>query len=482
MTVPSPPIASILRHRRYGRTAALLLRPAAQMAVATLFLAATPGIARPESLRQAMADSYQGNPTLAAARDKVRVADEKVSVALSAMRPTLGLQGSLGRLTGHQWETFAAYGVAEPQSASFRYDPRKLQASASQALYRAGALSAAVRAAEAQVGVQLAQSVGTEQDVLFQVGAAAANIALAEAGLALAQEYEAALAKVLEGVSLMARYQDRAVTDVAQAQSRLSSARADLSQARARLASAHAAFEAVVGRPAAGIPDTRGLPLPAPDEGAAIAIALQRNPAVVAARHALDAAHAGVDVAVGNWLPAVDASATYLYAREAAIGTIREQDREAWVRVTIPLFSGGGSTAVVRQSGYLVAQRRFDLEDSEAATTATVRQAWQGLATARQVVATRAAQSEAATRAHVSVDRQHRLGMRSFLETLDALRDSVNGRGTLAKAQNALTIAELKLLASTGGLTATQLALPVTLWDNATFLRAARRAWLDLGQ
>lgn len=450
--------------------------------LASIALALSPPAARAtETLKQAMADSYRGNPTLAAARDQVRVADEQVSLALSALRPSAAFQGSLGVLVAHQWESFDPWN-APSQYANFDYKPKTLQASATQAVYHAGALSAGITVAEAKVGVQLAQLVGTEQSVLYRVGSACANIILASTLLALAQEYEAALVKARDGVSLLAGHKDRTLTDLAQAQTRLASARTDVSQARAQLAGARAAFEAAVGRPATGVPEAISLSLPAATEDAALAISLQHNPAMVGSRHALAAAESNIDVAVGNWLPSIDASASYLYAKEAAAGTILQQDREAWLQFTFPIFSGGAPTSLIRQSGYLVAQRQFDLKESEIATTATLRQAWQAVATARQVLAARTLQSEAAERALVGVNRQHTLGMRTFLDTLDALRESINIRGDVAKAMGNLTVAQLQLLAATGVLTATHLGLPVTLWDNAPFLREAREAWQDLGQ
>ena len=428
-----------------------------------------------------MADSYQTNPTLAAARDKVRVADEQVSLALSSLRPSLAFQGSVGTLVAHQWESFAPWG-APTQNATFNYTPRTLQASVTQAVYHAGALSAGVTATEAQVGVQLAQLVGTEQSVLFKVGSACASIILASNTLALAQEYEEALVKARDGVALLTGNKDRTLTDLAQAQTRLASARTDVAQARAQLAGARAAFEAAVGRPAAGVPEAIDLKLPATTEEASLDIALQRNPSIVGSRFALAAAESGVDVAVGNWLPAIDANAFYLYAKQQAAGTTLSQDREAWLNFSFPIFSGGGPTSAIRQSGYLVAQRQYDVQETEIATTASLRQAWQAVITARDVLATRVVQSDAAARALVGVKRQHARGMRTFLDTLDALRESINIRVDVVKAQSNLTTAQLQLLAASGGLTAGELGLPVSLWDNAPYLRAAREAWQDLGQ
>ena len=53
--------------------------------------------APPDTLQQALAEAYANNATLAEQRAALREADENVPSAISGWRPTIQLQGTVGR-------------------------------------------------------------------------------------------------------------------------------------------------------------------------------------------------------------------------------------------------------------------------------------------------------------------------------------------------------------------------------------------------
>jgi outer membrane protein len=364
----------------------------------------------------------------------------------------------------------------------FDYLTRTVRLDIVQPIFRGGALNAGIRAAEAQVAVQQAQLIASEQSLLNSAGIACADLILSAGALKLVEEYEAALRRARDGVTLMVQRQDMTITDKAQAETRLASARAQVSQAQAQAHSARFAFQTIVGRLPDGIPAPISLPLPVRTEEEALQAALEVNPTIVAARYALAAAEAGTDVAFGNWLPSIDLAAGISDAREANAGTIRERDRDLTVQISLPIFAGGAHVSQVRQADHLVAQRRFDLEDSTSAVTAAVRQAWQGVLTADSVLAARRLQVEAAVRSLDGVKMQFGRGNRSFLDTLNALQESITARNNLLGAERSRTLAQLQLLGTIGGLTARGLQLPVPLYDPAEHLRGVYRSWFDIGE
>lgn len=431
-------------------------------------------------MQQAMADAYLGNPTLAGARAQLRGTDEQIATALAARRPTVRADFSYGKLHAIQWQFLVSF--LPVYRNNFHYLTRTAQFSVTQPLWRGGALTAGIRVAEAQVAVQQAQLMASEQNVLNSTGIACADLIQTAGALKLAEDYAADLLRQRDGVAMLAQRQDMTVTDKAQAETRLASARAQVSQARAQFFAARSSFQALVGRPPEGIPAPILLSIPVHSETEALQLALAENPTLQVARHAITAAEAGVDVAFGNWLPSVDLVGSISYASEANAGTIQERDRDAKLQVSVPLFSGGAHLAQSRQARHLVEQRRYDFEDSQATVTAAVHQSWQGLRVAEEILLARQRQTESSDRSLAGVKLQFDRGNRSFLDTLNALQEAMTTRTNLLAAERSVTLAKLQLLATLGALTAEKLKLPVPFYDPGEHLRATYRSWLDIGE
>ena len=433
-----------------------------------------------ETVFRAMADAYLGNPTLAGARAQLRATDEQVAAALAARRPTVQARATYGKLEATQWQ-FLIWFLPIYRN-EFDYLTQTASLDIVQPIFRGGALNAGIRVAEAQVAVQQAQLIASEQGLLNNAAMACADLIQTAGALKLAEDYAAALLRARDGVAIMLQRQDMSITDMAQAETRLASARAQVSQARAQFNSARIAFQSIVGRLPEGVPAAISLRLPASSEEDALQAALMLNPTLVAANYALAAAEAGTDVAFGNWLPSVDLVAGLSYAKEASAGTLQERDKDLSAQLSLPIFAGGAHLSQARQARHLVEQRRFDLEDSTAAVTAAMRQAWPGVQTADSVLAARRRQSEAAERSLEGIKIQFGRGNRSFLDTLNALQESIAAQNSLLAAERRRTLATLQLLSTMGALTARGLQLPVPLYDPAEHLRGVYRSWLDIGE
>jgi outer membrane protein/adhesin transport system outer membrane protein len=440
----------------------------------------TAGAARAETVEQAMADAYRTNPTLAGARAQLRAVDEQVASALSAKRPTVLASGHVGISNDSMW--FFIVKQLPIIHAKYNYGPRQAEVDASQPLYHGGSLDASLRAAEASVAIQQSQTVAAEQTLLNAAGVACADIIRSDAGLKLAKEYEAAVANAREGVMLKLRGQDATATDVELAQSRLELAHALVTRDETLLATAQVSFQAVVGRRPDGIPTAFTPDIGVTSEDEVLDNAMRDSPSLVAASFAEAAAQAGQDVAVGDWLPAVDLTASQSFARQDRPIYENERIEDVGPRVTLKIYTGGAQSASLHQAEDVVGQRHYEMEDTIAAVTAAVHQGWQGVETSRRVVEANARRVDAAVRSLEGVKRQYGRGHRTFLEVLDALREMLIARSNLIDAERADREARLRLLAIMGKLTARSLQLPVTLYDPAVHLRETYRAWLDIAQ
>ena len=58
------------------------------------------GVARGQTLQEALSQAYANNPTLQTARAQLRVVDENVPQALSGWRPSVTIAGSAGYNSG----------------------------------------------------------------------------------------------------------------------------------------------------------------------------------------------------------------------------------------------------------------------------------------------------------------------------------------------------------------------------------------------
>src|SRR5882724_6649697 len=131
---------------------------AALVALALSLAAAT---ASAETLKEALATAYANNPTLQAARAQLRQVDEQVPQALSNWRPTVDVQGSIGK----EWEQDTIRGANDKANSR---EPKSASLNLSQPIYRGGRTVAQRDQAEELVSAGRAQLSSVEQQVLLQ--------------------------------------------------------------------------------------------------------------------------------------------------------------------------------------------------------------------------------------------------------------------------------------------------------------------------
>ncbi|MBO1079110.1 TolC family protein, partial [Roseomonas haemaphysalidis] len=116
------------------------------------------GVARGQTLQDALSAAYANNPTLQTSRAQLRVVDENVPQALAGWRPSVTLSGSAGYNQGTA-RSRGIYGDTDRQIGSGT-------ATVTQPLYNGGRTVAGTRRAENQVLAQRARLLATEQQVL----------------------------------------------------------------------------------------------------------------------------------------------------------------------------------------------------------------------------------------------------------------------------------------------------------------------------
>ena len=459
--------------RQAGPRARLL----AGAAGAALLACATPASA--ENLREALVGAYNTNPTLQAARANQRAIDEDVPIAKADGRPSL-----IGQATYTEFPRKSANNFTAPDRAL------SSTLSLTVPLYSGGAVRNGIKAAETRVEAGQADLRGTESAVFSQVVAAYMDVMLNEAVLGINRNNVEVLQVNLRATSDRFEIGDLTRTDVAQSQSRLALARGDTRTAEANLVEARERYVQLVGR----APDALDPPPPLPNLPArpedAVAVALDSNPDLIAARERRKAAAFDVKVAGSGRLPTLQAFSQGAYndyfdtlggSLGGSAAFAQSETTAQWgLRATVPIFQGGRPAARRRQAQ---AREGAALEQEIAAERdliAQVRAAYSSWRAASEIIVSNQTAVDAATLSLEGVRAENSVGNRTILDILDAEQELLQTRVRLVTARRNAYVAGFSLLAAMGKAEAQDLGLDGgVLYDPETNYQRVRGKWFD---
>lgn len=424
--------------------------------VALLALAAP---ASAETLREAMAEAYKTNPTLAAQRANVRAIDETVPIARSSGLPAVQLQSTYSENVVVSVSSFTAPSRLTNTQGSLTYP-----------VYAGGSVKNSIAAANTRVEGGRASLRGTEADLFSSVVGAYMDVIRDEAIVGFNQQNVRVLDVNLRASKDRFEVGDLTRTDVAQSDARLALARSQLQSAEARLISSREAYVRLVG----SAPGTLETPPPLPNlpsnPTAAVEIALADNPNLLAAKKARDATKYDIRVAKAARLPRVDAFVQGAYTN--FLGTLGgglvgvsfpqfDRTSQLGLRLTLPLYQGGGPAAQVRQAEARRSQSIEQLTEAERGVIAQVRSAFAVWQSSLEVIKSAEIAVDANKLALEGVKAENSVGNRTILEILNAEQELLNSRVTLVTAQRDAYVAGFALLAAMGHAEAKDLGLEV---------------------
>ncbi len=445
---------------------------AGAVVLGTLALSLTAASASAETLNEALATAYANNPTLQAARAQLRQVDEQVPQALSNWRPTVDVEGSIGK----EWEQDTIRGANDKANSR---EPKSASLNVTQPIYRGGRTVAQRDQAENLVRAGRAQLSSVEQQVLLQAVTAYVDVLRDVAVLDLTKNNEDVIAEQLKATRERFDVGEVTKTDVSQAESRLARAVADRIQAQGNLTSSRAAYRQVIGMPPGKL-DVPELPggLPSGEEEA-IALS-ENNPTVSQANYLEQAARDGTDVVFGELLPTVSVVGQVGADDEVSNERLSSGSASIIAQVVIPLYQAGGVESRVRESKQLTAQRRQQVDEARRQAIQGGTTAWQALETARAQIESFNAEVESTKTALDGVRQEQQVGLRTVLDVLDAQQEVLNAEVSLVTARRDTIVAAYQTLAAVGTLTAADLQLSVELYDPEKHYREVRNKWWGL--
>jgi len=432
------------------------------------------GVARGQTLQEALAQAYADNPTLQAARAQLRSVDENVPQALAGWRPSVVLSGAGGYIDGRA-RSLGSFG--QPVHSEVDRQTANLAATVTQPLYNGGRTVSATRRAENLVLAQRARLLATEQQVLSDVVSAYVAVIRDQETLRLNENNVRVLRRQLDATNERFRVGEITRTDVAQAESRLSGAQAARANAEGTLQTSRATFRRVTGLSPEHLVAPQPLTAAVRGAGAAAEMAMRNNPAVVAALFDEAAARDAVDVQMAALLPTVSLQAQAFRTDNSQQPHSRVSGEQITANLSVPLYQGGGEHAAVRQARQEAVRLRQVVDDQRRAAMQQATQAWETLQTARAQVESVRSQIRAAEIALDGVQREAVVGSRTTLDVLNAEQELLNARVSLVQALSNVVTASYGLAGAVGRLTARDLALPVALYDMEAYYNAVRSKW-----
>ncbi len=400
-----------------------------------------------DTLVEALGRAVANLPEVRAARANQRASEQTAAQARGAWYPSLDLSLGHGRETSNNPST-RLLGSDQTLTRS------EAEVNLSQLIFDGGATSSQVRRFQARAegaGDRLAQ---TAENAGARAAQAYLDVIRLRELIAIATDNEKRHRETLAQVSRLADVGKGRRADAQQAEARYALAQASLTQLRAQLEQAEVTFMHLTGQPPGTLADAGSFRAALPATlAAALTQALETHPAIRAAQKDLLAAQAERESQrsrYGSPRLALEVGTSANHDLDGLRGA--NNDRYAMLRLRYNLFRGGIDDARVREAEARVDEALANYAKERNDTERDLRQAWRALAQDRirlpQLQRYAAASAQVVNAYHL----QFSIGQRTLLDVLNAESELFSARSSEYTGSYAVTIGELRVLASMGRL------------------------------
>jgi outer membrane protein len=433
--------------------------------------------AQTETLREALAKTYDANPTIMAQRAQLRTLDEDVAIARAAGRPQV---------------TATADATQDVFTDNLPGDNERglsVGADVSMPLFAGGRIRNSVRAADTRVEAGRADLRATEGDIFTEAVSAYMDVIRDRVIVQLNENQVRVLETNLQATRDRFEVGDLTRTDVAQSEARLALAQSNLATAEGQLEASEENFRRVIG----DVPGELQPPPPLPplpgsaDQASQVALANNADLASIAAQ----ARAAGFDVAAvrGERLPTISAVGTTRYLD--ALGT-NETDAGVplgpnsttstgiGLSLRVPLYQGGAAGARVRRAQAFRSQLLEQAIGIERLVIADSRAAFASYQAAQEAIESNEIAVAANQLALEGTRAEQTVGTRNVLDVLNAEQELLNSQVALVTARRDAYVAGFQLLNTMGQAEAENLNLDGgALYDPTVYYDRYSGSWSD---
>ena len=330
---------------------------------------------------------------------------------------------------------------------------------------------AALRRADAEVAQAEADYQAAQQDLILRTSQRYFDVLAAQDTVDAAQATLEAFSRQLEQADKRFEVGLIAITDVQEARAAHDQAAAAVIQAKRALATANELLRELTGESfdtLAGPIDDLPLEAPAPaDEEQWVTHALDQNLRVVSARLATDIAKQDVSVARAGHLPSIDIVASRQdqdfegtqIGRNAvgettprSPGDQNQRQDSIGVQVTVPIYSGGGTSSRVRQHVYLHRAAHKRLKRTNHETEHAARDAYLDMLSEMSRVRASKQALESSRTALQATEAGFEVGTRTTVDVLQSRRQLFDAQTTYSRSRYDYILNVLQLQLATGTL------------------------------
>lgn len=416
------------------------------------------GAASGETLSDALVAAYKHSGLLEQNRALLRAADEDVALAVSSLRPVLS------------YAVNAGYSSAADSIPGSDGTSSSIALSADLLLYDFGRTQLGVDLAKESVLSMRDALVGVEQNVLL--GAVSAYMAVRRDSeiAALRENNVRLITQELRAANDRFEVGEITRTEVAQAQARLAGAKSASAAALGNLAVSREQYRASVGTYPGRLSAPPKPPVTAKSTDSARATARRLHPDMLRAQRSVKIAELQIAMAEGAMKPSLRGSAGYSIDQDG------NDSSTIGLRLSGPIYQGGGLAAALRKSAAQRDASRAGLHIARHGVDQNVGNAWARLAVYNASVQATDQQIRASTVAYRGVKEEQSLGARTTLDVLNAEQELLDARASKVSAESDRYIAVYNLLSAMGLLTADHLRLGITQYDPAAYYNAVKNA------
>jgi outer membrane protein len=433
---------------------------AAVMSFTLVTVGATGGQA--ETLADALTAAYRNSNLLDQNQALLRVADEDVAIATSALAPII------------QFTAQSQYANQETRVGGVRSRTEGLassvQLSAEITVYDFGRNELAIESAKESVLATREGLIAVEQDVLLAAVTAYVNVRLAAEIVDLRQNNLRLITQELRAAQDRFEVGEITRTDVSIAEARLAGSRAELAAAEGDLMVARESYKAATGAYPGNLAPLPPTPRTARTLEEAVEIALRTQPVIRQNQHQVVVTGLNIQRARADFRPTISAQGT--------IGTNDSGLESETFGLTLnqTLFSGGRQAALLRRAIALDENARATLLQSGVQVEQSVGNAWSNILVTTASISSNDLQIRAAQEAFDGVREEATLGSRTTLDVLDAEQELLDARADKLQSEAQRYVGVYQLLSAMGLLTVEHLELGIPTYDPAAYYNAVKDA------
>ncbi|MBI3774121.1 MAG: TolC family outer membrane protein [Gammaproteobacteria bacterium] len=413
--------------------------------------------ARAEDLLDIYKQAAQNDPQIRGARAQMEQVLETKPQARARFLPSVGLGANYSRsksdITG--------------LNSNDSYPSKGYNLSLTQPIYHGDAFAQSDQA-DALVNQAEAQFKAEELALALRVAERYFEVLAAQDNLAFAKAEHEAIGKQLEQTKQRFNVGLIAITDVHESQARFDLSTTQVIAADNRLASAWEALREVTGQSYKALATlTPDAPLVAPtpaDIEQWAQSALKQNPAVQAARFAMESAEAEVSRQKAFHYPTLDAVGSYAKSdnSDAPFGQERT-DKSIGLQLNWSLYQGGAVQSSVRKANLQVEQAKFFLEQQSRNAALQTRESYLGVTANISRVAALKQAVVSNKSALAATEAGYEVGTRTTVDVLNTRTGLFLAQRDYAQSRYDYILATLRLKGATGTL-ATEDLQQVNAW------------------